>query len=410
MLALYRAGRQSDALDVYQDARRALVDELGLEPSPDLQALQNQILAHDPGLAGPAREARIRTRRRKAGLMILAGGAALLAAGIAAGVIELMGSSVARLTRLSSNSVGVIHPTTNRIEAEIPLGTAAVVSAGEGGVWAGDGANVFSINPKTLRIDRTITPTEPFGPPAVFAGAVWSLREVQGSAVLLRLDPRHPHLLQTFPIGGEARDDDRLAVGEGAIWFSHAGPGVTPADRLTRIDPATGKVTGRVPVGAYGGLALGAGSVWLAQGASTVTRIDAKTLAPVTTVTLGTTAAPIAVSVGEHAVWVASRIGVRCPPGMAMPGAPPATQCQSPHFGTVSRIDPVSNAVTATIRVPGVPDAVLAAGGAVWVAESTARTILRIDPKTMRIVARIRPGSQPFSLAAVDGNIWVAVS
>jgi Bacterial transcriptional activator domain len=50
MLALYRDGRQADALAVYRDARRRLVDELGIEPSPQLQAFERRILAQDPAL------------------------------------------------------------------------------------------------------------------------------------------------------------------------------------------------------------------------------------------------------------------------------------------------------------------------------------------------------------------------
>jgi predicted ATPase/class 3 adenylate cyclase len=50
MLALYRSGRQADALRAYQDARRRLVDELGLEPGQELQQLERRILAHDPSL------------------------------------------------------------------------------------------------------------------------------------------------------------------------------------------------------------------------------------------------------------------------------------------------------------------------------------------------------------------------
>lgn len=50
MLALYRSGRQADALEAYRRARLALVDELGIEPGPELQQLQQAILRHDPSL------------------------------------------------------------------------------------------------------------------------------------------------------------------------------------------------------------------------------------------------------------------------------------------------------------------------------------------------------------------------
>ena len=51
MLALYRAGQQADALETFQEARRVLDEELGLEPGPDLRRLQEAILAHDPAIA-----------------------------------------------------------------------------------------------------------------------------------------------------------------------------------------------------------------------------------------------------------------------------------------------------------------------------------------------------------------------
>ncbi|TMM24681.1 MAG: hypothetical protein E6F94_09240 [Actinobacteria bacterium] len=50
MLALYRSGRQAEALQIYHDTRRVLVDELGIEPSPTLQQLHGAILRQDPGL------------------------------------------------------------------------------------------------------------------------------------------------------------------------------------------------------------------------------------------------------------------------------------------------------------------------------------------------------------------------
>jgi DNA-binding SARP family transcriptional activator len=50
MLALYRSGRQADALEAYRDAHRTLTEEMGLEPSPSLQRLERAILRHDPTL------------------------------------------------------------------------------------------------------------------------------------------------------------------------------------------------------------------------------------------------------------------------------------------------------------------------------------------------------------------------
>ncbi len=57
MVALYRAGRQADALGAYQDARRMLSDELGVDPSPALKELERAILQHDPSLAAAERGA-----------------------------------------------------------------------------------------------------------------------------------------------------------------------------------------------------------------------------------------------------------------------------------------------------------------------------------------------------------------
>ena len=50
MLALYRSGRQAEALESYREARRKLSEELGLQPSEELKQLEQAILEHDPAL------------------------------------------------------------------------------------------------------------------------------------------------------------------------------------------------------------------------------------------------------------------------------------------------------------------------------------------------------------------------
>jgi DNA-binding SARP family transcriptional activator len=54
MLALYRSGRQAEALEVYRQSRDRLVDELGIEPGPELRSLASRVLNQDPGLGWTA--------------------------------------------------------------------------------------------------------------------------------------------------------------------------------------------------------------------------------------------------------------------------------------------------------------------------------------------------------------------
>jgi DNA-binding SARP family transcriptional activator len=76
MLALYRSGRQAEALDAYRQARETLVGELGIEPSPELQRLEQAILRHDPELdlaQEPSAEPAAAEKRRKTVTVLFVG-------------------------------------------------------------------------------------------------------------------------------------------------------------------------------------------------------------------------------------------------------------------------------------------------------------------------------------------------
>jgi DNA-binding SARP family transcriptional activator len=131
ILALYRAGRQAEALEVYRETRRVLTEELGLEPSPPLKELEQAILRQDPSLnanapptlAEPPGEEPESKRRRVPKVALLA----LLALGLAgtATAIALVGpekgtSSVTAteaifetLTTTTANAATDTHATTD---------------------------------------------------------------------------------------------------------------------------------------------------------------------------------------------------------------------------------------------------------------------------------------------------------
>ena len=135
ILALYRAGRQAEALEAYRETRRVLVEELGIEPSPELRELEQAILRQDPALvvapppaaaAGRPDDPRSRWRWPRSPLVIAAGLLLLGAAGAAAAILVSGGGPAERsaaepLTTEATTAAG--HPiavTTGGKEERLP--------------------------------------------------------------------------------------------------------------------------------------------------------------------------------------------------------------------------------------------------------------------------------------------------
>ena len=120
MLALYRSGRQADALDVYRRGQRQLRDELGLEPGEELRRLEQAILTHDPAIAGPgapaprpARGARPARFSRRA--LALAIGAVVLGGTIAGVLLSRSPDHSAAAAVVPAHSLAVVAAGTDRI-------------------------------------------------------------------------------------------------------------------------------------------------------------------------------------------------------------------------------------------------------------------------------------------------------
>jgi YVTN family beta-propeller protein len=386
MLALYRSGRQAEALEVYQQYRRALSHDLGLDPSPTLRELEASILARDPSLeppvtgprlAAPAATDRPRFARGRVSQKLALGGLALAGVVVAAAVIASSGGGAAAPKVIAADAVGALSPSRGVIRAVVPLGTApSALAAGDGAVWAANynAGTVSRIDPQTHALVQTISVGSTPSGIAVGAGAVWVSNNYGDS--VSRIDPAVNRVVQTIPVGNAPTG---VAVGDGSVWVANSSDGT-----LSRIDAVSGAVGDTIRLGGSPtGVAAGFGSIWISDGANgRVLRVDPHADQVTQSSNVGT--APGAISVGFGSVWVANGLD-----------------------GTVSRIDPVTNAVGATIAVGDGPSSIATGRGAVWVANQFAGTVSQIDPSSDAVTRRIGVGNRPVAMVMAGGLLWV---
>jgi DNA-binding SARP family transcriptional activator/DNA-binding beta-propeller fold protein YncE len=351
MLALYRCGRQAEALEEYRLARRALVEELGLEPGEALQRLERAILAHDPALEAPEAAVGVSRPARHA-------------------------------ATTGPNSVVRIDPELNRVVGSVPVGRRPVaVAVGHGSVWVAnaDDGTVSRIDPDSMAVVRTIGIAAAAIDLAIGPDSVWAANGSDGT--VSRIDPVAEAVIETIVLRGGSdllwNTTYAVAAEAAAVWIA-VGP-----RNLIQVDPASGQVTatddvGPVPVS----VVISDGAIWVATMAGRALRIEPRSHTVTAEVPVGQ---PVAMAADGGAVWVADA------------------------RGSLWCIDPHTAAVTQTIRVGRGPLAVAAEDGMVWAAESGDGTVVRVDPARGTATDIVAVGHSPTDVAIGAGGVWVAI-
>ena len=395
MLALYRAGRQSDALEAYQRARRRLSEELGLEPGPQLQELERRILTHDPELAGPpSRPRRVAPQARRPHKFILVG--VLAAALIAAAVFGLSRAFSGSATPVVQvNSLVVVDPSRNRIVGVVPVGRIPRgVAVGRDFIWVANSADgtISQISKKSLSTVQTIGLGEQATDLVESDGSVWVATGIDDN--LVQLDARSGGILERLHLSTTDRTASAHAVtaGAGAIW-------VASGAEVLKVDPTSGSVIApKHRVGCcFGGVndvAVGGGSVWIADVGEVVYRASQADLHHTGRVVLGVIPGAVTFAFGSPWLAIPSVFGRRI---------------------TLAELDPQTVQVLDSIPIgPSVgypPTMELTSGaGDIWVTNFDAGTLVRVDPRSGVVKATIHLGHHPFGVAFGANRIWVTVS
>jgi YVTN family beta-propeller protein len=405
MTALYRSGRQVDALAAYQRARELLADEHGLEPGRELRELEQAILRQAPELEPVIRpfprDAAVRPPENE-GLrpkLDHAGSAALPRAKgwssrlrwrakrgwiATAAVLGLLASFVLPivLSRTPAGAglvaVGIseLNTASGGRSRTLPLPSApGGAASGDGSVWvtSPEGHVLYRIDPLTGLTTDTIPVGSGAGAIVVAGSDIWVANALDGT--LSEVSSETNSVVGVVAVGPEPSG---IAFSHGAIWVTDATAGT-----LAEVNASSGQVTTKQVSTPPFGVALGAGSVWVSDpGEDEITRIDPHGGPPLQ-ISVGS--GPTAITFGLGSVWVTNGLD-----------------------STVSRINPATDTVAATIPVGDGPDALAIVGNSVWVANGSSSTLTKIDATANSATTSMPMGGSPVALTCVGKGLWVA--
>ncbi|HMG85660.1 MAG TPA: PQQ-binding-like beta-propeller repeat protein [Terracidiphilus sp.] len=182
----------------------------------------------------------------------------------------------------------------------------------------------------------------------------------------------------TFVVKGEP---DWLTATLDAVWVTSE-----KTDSVVRLNPKTNQPGKTITVHKpCSGLAVGFGSLWIPScGDKTVVRVNAETGAPQAIVPAVPADSEGGITTGAGSVWLVTSAK-----------------------GELTRIDPATNRIVATIRIPAGSFNPLFAAGAVWVSSNAGNALIRVDPATNNVLSSTPVGPKPRFLTFGAGSIWV---
>lgn len=396
MLALYRSGRQAEALEVFTRHRGALAAE-GLDPSHAAATLQQQILRQDPAimLVSPVVSASVATplpaasttspiptagRRRWRWVAV----ASVLTVGAASAAIAISAHHAA-----TRGALGVSRSIASDSVISVDSVTGAVVSS----------ASSVGHDP---------------GPISISADSVWTASG--DDHTVTRIDIKTGRVLSTYGLAAPAVG---LVAGPDTVWISDGFDGtlsriLIDADQLTQPFFPDHRVSGLVAVSVAGQ------DVWVALANHALVDLDSRSLQVKSTSQLPQPAD--AVTVVDNAVWaIAANPGgaFRVQDGrlrvLAVTGRPRAITAGLGSVWVATsdpnrlwRIAP-DGTVAGFKDLAGPPNAATTSADGVWIAEGTSGDLERVDPSGQRVQTILAIG-RPIGGLAADGNqIWMTV-
>ena len=235
MVALYRSGRQADALEAFGAARRALLDELGVEPGPALRELQAAILRQDPELAPAPRGLAAPARRPGAGSRCWPSAAPCWPARpsrrrcsrAATPRRSGCGSGRTPSPRSTSPTASVKHA------VDVGPSPSHLAAGGRrsGSPTPTGAASRVSTSTTTASGRPSPSATAPPALPSPEARSGWPTAATARS----RDRREHEHGRAAIPVGANPTG---VAAGAGAVWVANAGE-----QTISRIDPRSGRAT-----------------------------------------------------------------------------------------------------------------------------------------------------------------------